>query len=334
MCPYNIEVHLHNLPMLSRRHLRIKVMQTLYAHFQTVDTPVLLSEKKLVANIDSIYDLYIYLLSALLETTDIARNLMTDARLKFLPTQEEINPNTKFIDNLFIHQLNANRDLRKHINRLKINWADDKDLFRRLFINFRETDTYINYMTSKESGYKEDKEIIVNLLTTGLLASDPFVSLFEEKNIYWTDDMDTAVMMVLKTVKKWSKSTDEFQTLPPLLVSPDEEGDDLIQDFVLKLFRKTIINSEEYAVLIAKYADNWEFDRIAILDVILFKMALAEFMEFPSIPVKVTINEYIEISKEYSTPKSRQFINGLLDKIAVDLKKEGKINKMGRGLIE
>lgn len=320
--------------MLSRRHLRIKVMQTLYAHFQTADTPVIMSEKKLVANIDSIYDLYIYLLSALIETTDIARNLMTEARLKFLPTQEEINPNTRFVDNLFIQQLDSNRDLRKHINRLKINWADDKDLFRRLFISFRETDPYVNYMNSKESGYKEDKEIIVNLLTTALLASDPFVSLFEEKNIYWADDMDTAVMMVLKTVKKWSKSTDEFHPLPKLLVSPDEEGDDLIEDFVLKLFRKTIINSEEYALLIAKYADNWEFDRIAILDVILFKMALAEFIEFPSIPVKVTINEYIEISKEYSTPKSRQFINGLLDKIAVDLKKEGKISKMGRGLIE
>ncbi len=320
--------------MLSRRHLRIKVMQTLYAHFQTVDSTVMMSEKKLIANIDSIYDLYIYLLSALLETNDVARNLMTEARQKFLPTQAEINPNTRFVDNLFIQQLDSNRDLRKHINRLKINWSDDKDLFRRLFLNFRETDAYANYMNASESGYKEDKEIIVNLLTTGLLASDPFVSLFEEKNIYWTDDLDTAVMMVLKTIKKWNKSTDEYQPLPPLLVSPDEEGDDLIQDFVLKLFRKTIINSDDYASMITKYADNWEFERIAILDVILFKMSLAEFFEFPSIPVKVTINEYIEIAKEYSTPKSSQFINGLLDKIAVDLKREGKIKKMGRGLIE
>ncbi len=309
-------------------------MQSLYAHFQTVDTPVIMSEKKLTTNIDSIYDLYIYLLSALLEISDISRNMMADARQKFLPTEAEINPNTRFVDNQLLSQFDNNRELRKHINRLKINWSDDKDVFRRIYMTFRETDDFRQYLEAKQTGYKEDKEIVVSLLTTALLASDPFVSLFEEKNIYWADDMDTAVMMVLKTIKKWNKSTDEFQSLPPLLVSPDEEGDDLIRDFVLKLFRKTLANSDEYTALISKYADNWEYERIALLDVILFKMALAEFMEFPSIPVKVTINEYIEISKEYSTPKSRQFINGLLDKISIDLKKEGKIKKMGRGLIE
>jgi len=189
-------------------------------------------------------------------------------------------------------------------------------------------------MASTDYSYKNDKEIVVNLLTEAMLASDPFVSLFEEKNIYWADDMDTAVMMVLKTIKKWGKTSDEFEQLPLLLISPDEEGEDLINDFVLKLFRKVIVNNKEYSELIARYADNWEFERIAILDVILFKMALAEFIEFPSIPIKVTINEYIEISKEYSTPKSRQFINGLLDKMAFDLKTQGKIKKMGRGLIE
>ncbi|MGE5383397.1 MAG: transcription antitermination factor NusB [Omnitrophica WOR_2 bacterium] len=320
--------------MLSRRHLRIKVMQALYAHFQTEDTPLMMSEKKLLANIEGIYDLYIYLLSSLIEMADIARNLMEDARQKFLPTEAEINPNTRFIDNLFLNQLEQNRDLKKNINRLKINWADEKDVFRRIFFSFRDSDAYKKYMSSEDNSYKDDKEIVVNLLTTGLLASDPFVSLFEEKNIFWADDMDTAVMMVLKTIKKWNKQTDEFQNLPPLLISPDEEGDDLIKDFVLKLFRKTLLNSESYSALITKYADNWEFERIAFLDVILFKMALAEFIEFPSIPIKVTINEYIEISKEYSTPKSRQFINGLLDKMANDLKKEGKIKKMGRGLIE
>lgn len=320
--------------MLSRRHLRIKVMQALYAHFQAEDTILIAGEKKLVANIESIYDLYIHILSSIIETADIARNLMEEARQKFLPTEDEINPNTRFIDNRFISQLDKNRDLRKNINRLKINWADNKEVFRRIFLNFRDSEVYKEYMSSTESSYKKDKEIVVSLLTEGLLSSDPFVSLFEEKNIFWADDMDTAVMMVLKTIKKWTKAMDEFEPLPPLLITPDDEGDDLISDFVLKLFRKTIINSDDYAKLIAKYADNWEFERIAILDVILFKMALAEFMEFPSIPVKVTINEYIEISKEYSTPKSRQFLNGLLDKMSIDLKAEGRLKKSGRGLIE
>lgn len=320
--------------MLSRRHLRIKVMQALYAHFQAEDTILIAGEKKLVANIESIYDLYIHILSSIIETSDIARNLMEEARQKFLPTEDEINPNTRFIDNRFISQLDNNRDLRKNINRLKINWADNKEVFRRIFLNFRDSEVYKEYMSSAESSYKKDKEIVVSLLTEGLLSSDPFVSLFEEKNIFWADDMDTAVMMVLKTIKKWTKAMDEFEPLPPLLITPDDEGDDLINDFVLKLFRKTIINSDDYAKLIAKYADNWEFERIAILDVILFKMALSEFMEFPSIPVKVTINEYIEISKEYSTPKSRQFLNGLLDKMSIDLKAEGRLKKSGRGLIE
>ncbi len=309
-------------------------MQSLYAHYQTEENSVIAGEKKLLANIESIYDLYVYLLSAIIETFDVARNMMEEARQKFLPTEEEINPNTRFVDNYFVEQLRNNRDLNANISRLKINWSDNKEVFRKIFLNYRETEPYKNFLKSQSTAYKDDKEIVVDLLTNGLLANDPFISLFEEKNIYWTDDLDTAAMMVLKTVKKWNKSTDEFQKLPPLYVSPDDEGDDLIQDFVLKLFRKVIINSDAYNELIASYADNWEFERIAVVDVILIKMALCELMEFSSIPVKVTINEYIEISKEYSTPKSRQFINGLLDKMSINLQKEGKIKKMGRGLIQ
>lgn len=309
-------------------------MQALYAWYQTEENSVLAGEKKLIANIESIYDLYIYLLSAIIEINDVARNMMEDARQKFLPTEEDINPKTKFVDNAFIEQMRNNRDLQRNIARLKINWSDEKEVFRKLFIALRETEQFKEYLYSDSESYKDDKEIVVFLLTNILLASDPFISLFEEKNIYWTDDLDTAAMMVLKTLKKWNRAHENTEALPPLYVSPDEEGDDLVQDFVLKLYRKVIINSEEYAQLIAQYADNWEFDRIALLDVILIKMALCEFIEFSSIPVKVTINEYIEISKEYSTPKSKQFINGLLDKLANDLKKEGEIKKMGRGLIE
>lgn len=320
--------------MLSRRHLRIKVMQALYAHHQTIDTPLMVSEKKLVTNIESIYDLYIYLISALLETADFARNLMEDARQKFLPTEAEVNPNTRFIENRVLRQLDTNRDVRKHIDRLKISWADEQDIFRRIFFTFRESEPYREYMAAPSITYKQEKEILVQLLTENLLASDAFVSLFEEKNLYWADDMDTAVMMVLKTIKKWNAQMDEFQPLPPLIVTPDEEGEDLISQFVLKLFRKSILHNSEFDQIIAERAQNWELERIAILDVILIKMALTEFIDFPSIPVKVTINEYIEISKEYSTPRSRQFINGLLDKIAVDFKAQDKIKKSGRGLLE
>jgi len=309
-------------------------MQALYAHFQSDDNQLSQSERSLVSAVESIYDLYIYLLSAILETADFARNRMEDARQKFLPTQEEINPNTRFIDNRFLQQLDNNRDLRKNINRMKISWADDQDMFRRIFLQLKETEPFQKYMSAPAVTYKEDKEIVMHLLGDLMLEDDSFVSLFEEKNINWADDIDTSAMMVAKTIKKWDAAMDEFHELPPLIVSPDEEGDDLMRDFVLKLFRKTVMNSGKNGELIAERAQNWELERIAVLDVILIKMAISEFTEFPSIPVKVTINEYIEISKEYSTPRSRQFINGILDKLVNDLKEEGLIKKSGRGLLE
>lgn len=320
--------------MLSRRHLRIKVMQALYAYFQSNGNDLNLSEKGLVSAINSIYDLYIYLLSAMLEVGDFARNRMEEGKQKFLPSSEEINPNTRFIENQLLIQLDVNKNLRKNINRLKINWSEHQEIFRKIFILFRDSEAYQKYMGASAVSYRDDKEILLYLLGEVMLSNEAFISIFEEKNINWADDIDTSAMMIAKTIKKWDVSFDEFKELPLLMVSPDEEGDDLINDFVLKLFRKTIIKSGESAVLISERAQNWEIERIAILDVILIKMALAEFLEFPSIPVKVTINEYIEISKEYSTPRSKQFINGILDKLVTDLKAEGVLKKTGRGLLE
>ncbi len=309
-------------------------MQALYAYFQSDGNDLNQSEKGLVSAINSIYDLYIYLFSAILEIGDFARNRMEEGRQKFLPTEDEINPNTRFIENQLLVQLDNNRDLRKNINRIKINWSDHQEIFRKMFTTFRESEAYHKYMNAPARSYREDKEILTYLLGEIMLGNDAFISLFEEKNINWADDIDTSVMMIAKTLKKWEASYDEYKELPPLMVSPDEEGDDLIRDFVLRLFRKTIMKSTESGVLISERAQNWELERIAVLDVILIKMAIAEFLEFPSIPLKVTINEYIEISKEYSTPRSKQFINGILDKLVTDLKSEGLLKKTGRGLLE
>ncbi len=320
--------------MLSRRHLRIKVLQSLYAYFQTSDSQVNLIEKGLLSSIESIYDLYIHLLSAILETRDFAENRLEDARQKFLPTPEELNPNTRFIENAFLKQLAGNRDLQKHIGRLKISWADYQETFRKIYNNFRNSEMYASYMSAPVASYRNDKDIVLAMFADFMFNNEAFTSIFEEKNIHWADDIDTAATMVAKTFRKWTATMDEYQALPPLMINPDEEGDDLIRDFVLKLFRKTILNSEESGKLIALRAQNWELERIAVLDVIILKMALCEFAEFPSIPVKVTINEYIEISKEYSTPRSRQFVNGMLDKLVSDLRESGAIKKSGRGLLE
>ncbi|MDY0101902.1 MAG: transcription antitermination protein NusB [Lentimicrobium sp.] len=320
--------------MLNRRHLRIKVLQALYAHFQTDGSEIMQQEKRLVASIESIYDLYIYLLSSLIEVRDFALNRMEDARQKFLPTEAELNPNTRFVDNKFLEQLSNNRDLQKNIQRLKVSWADDQEIYRKIYLAFRDSEAYQTFMDKPTVNYREEKDIVLQLLGGFMLESDAFTSLFEEKNIHWADDIDTAVLLLAKTVKKWNEGMDEFQKLPPLMISPDEEGEDLIRDFVLKLFRRTIVYKGEFDGLIAERAQNWDIERIALLDVILLKMALTELIDFPSIPVKVTLNEYIEISKEYSTPRSRQFVNGMLDKLVADLRAQDRIKKMGRGLIE
>lgn len=320
--------------MLNRRHLRVKVLQALYAHFQSEGGEVASQEKSLVSSIEGIYDLYIYLLSSLIEIRDFAKNRMEDARQKFLPTEEELNPNTRFVDNRFLAQMSNNRSLQKNIQRLKINWADHQEIFRKIFVTFKDSPVYLSYMDKVNSTYANDKEIVIQLFGEFMLGSETFLSLFEEKSIHWADDIDTATTLVVKTIKKWDAKMDDFQPLPPLMISPDEEGDDLIRDFVLKLFRKTILNAASYDKLIAERAQNWDIERIALLDVIILKMALTELMDFPSIPVKVTLNEYIEISKDYSTPKSRQFVNGMLDKLVTDLRSSNEIKKTGRGLIE
>lgn len=309
-------------------------MQALYAHFQSEGGEVARQEKSLVSSIEGIYDLYIYLLSSLIEIRDFAHNRMEDARQKFLPTEEELNPNTRFVDNRFLAQMSDNRSLQKNIQRLKINWADHQEIFRKIFVAFKDSPAYLRYMDKVDATYADDKEIVVQLFGEFMLGSETFLSLFEEKSIHWADDIDTATILVVKTIKKWDAKMDAFQPLPPLMISPDEEGDDLIRDFVLKLFRKTILNAANYDKLIAERAQNWDIERIALLDVIILKMALTELMDFPSIPVKVTLNEYIEISKDYSTPKSRQFVNGMLDKLVTDLRSSNEIKKTGRGLIE
>lgn len=320
--------------MLNRRHLRIKVLQALYAHFQTEDSEVARQEKGLVSSIESIYDLYIYLLSSLIEVRDFALNRMEDARQKFLPTEAELHPNTRFVDNQFLRQLSENRDLQKHIQRLKISWADHQEIIRKIYLTFRDSEVYSGFMEKSSVSYRDEKDIVLQLFGEFMMNSEAYTSLFEEKNIHWADDIDTAAFLFVKTLKKWTSEMDEFQQLPPLMISPDEEGEDLIRDFVLKLFRKTIVHDADFDKLIADRAQNWDIERIALLDMILLKMALTELTEFPSIPVKVTLNEYIEISKEYSTPRSRQFVNGMLDKIVADLRAGDLIKKMGRGLIE
>lgn len=316
--------------MLSRRHFRIKIMQALYAFFQGGDTRLDVAERQLRKSLDKMYELYIYQLSFMVELVSFARFRMDEARKKFFPTEEDLNPNTRFLENAVINGIAESPRFQRLVEQYKINWSEDTEMIRRIWVAFRESDEMKDYLALKDGGLKADREILKVLIRDFLAPSEMLRFYFEEKNIHWADDFETMLSLLLKSVREFKPGSDAF---PPPLIRTDSAEDD-IKDFVQPLFRKTIARSEEYGKLIASQARNWDFDRIAVMDVILMKMAVCELVHFPSIPVKVTINEYIEISKQYSTPKSRIFINGMLDKLLENLKAEKLIAKSGRGLLE
>jgi len=320
--------------MLSRRLLRIKVLQALYSHFISGNDRVDNGERQLFVSIDKLYDLFIYQLSLLAEITDFEKLRMEEAKLKFLPTADELNPNTRFTDNRFITQIVKNRDYQKHVDLLKISWADEDELIRKLNNQIRESKEYARYLAQEDDSYEADKNFIIKIFVKFICKSELLQSIYEEKSIYWADDFDTVSVLIQKTIKDFREGWDEFKPLPSIFGVNDEDDSKEDREFVKQLFRKTIIHSSEFEEIISRKADNWDYERIAQMDIILLKMAITELTEFPSIPVKVTLNEYIELSKSYSTPKSKVFINGILDNLISEFKVSKRIKKTGRGLME
>jgi len=319
--------------MLSRRHLRIKALQALYAFTQSHNDNLVLGEKDLLKSINKLYEIYIYQLSLLLEVHAYAVKRLEENKQKFLPTKDDLAPNTRFIDNVFLKQLSENKDLSRYTNTFKILWAEQEEMIRKLYIGMRELPEYQEYMKKPISSYEDDKEVVQQIVKKVFTRSELLQFFYEEKNIHWSDDFYTANLLVVKTIKSWDESWDEMQKLPLLFKEQVGGGENEDREFLIQLFRKTIVKDEEYSVLIENKVKNWEMDRIAVMDILLIKMAIVELLEFPSIPIKVTLNEYIELAKMFSTPKSKIFINGILDKMIVELKAQKKIKKMGRGLI-
>jgi transcription antitermination protein NusB len=320
--------------MLSRRLLRIKVLQALYAHFVSENDRIDNGEKQLFVSIDKLHDLFIYQLSLLAEITDFERQRMEEAKSKHLPTAEELNPNTRFTDNRFIAQIANNRDYKRQTELLKISWADDDELIRKLNNQIRESKEFEMYLSQEKDTYDADKNFIIKIFQKFICQSELLLSIYEEKSIYWANDFDTVTILIQKTIKDFRENWDEFKPLPAVFDSNGEGDTNDDRDFVKQLYRKTIIHSNEFDQIITQKADNWEYERIALMDIILLKMAMTELTEFPSIPIKVTLNEYIELSKSYSTPKSKVFINGVLDNLITDFKESKRIKKTGRGLME
>ncbi len=314
--------------MLNRRHLRIKILQALYAFEQSKDNNISRAEKELFHSIQKMYDMYLFLMLVMLEIRAVAEDKIEEGKKKKLPSKEDINPNMRFVNNKLLKQVEENKALLSHAEKAKINWMGEGELIRRLYKSLVETDEYTAYMAAEESSYEADKEVIIRMFKRHLINHESLQYFFEEKSIFWIDDLDIVASMAIKTFKSFTPESDEFTPLLPLWKEPEDE-----KEFVKILFRKTIVQSDEHIALIKAQTDNWEIERIALMDVILMKMALSEGREFKQIPTKVTLNEYIEISKYYSTPKSNTFINGILDKLFAEMKEVGTIKKMGRGLI-
>ncbi len=315
--------------MLNRRHLRLKVMQAIYAFVQSSNSDLNKGEKDLLSSIEKTFELYVWYLSLIPEIVDFAKRVQDDAKLKMLPTSDDLNPNTGFTDSKVALQLSTNIQLQQFIKNKKISWQQEPELIKKIFLMIKGSDEYILYLNTKEKTYKDETTFWTNVFKNHLVEYEPLEYFFEDKSVLWVDDFEIVYVAVLKTIKSLKESSNSAFALQPLY---KDEIDD--REFVVKLFRETILNSQEYETLIAKKTENWEVERIALMDVLLMKMAMAEAVTFSNIPLKVTLNEYIELSKFYSTPKSKSFINGILDKLVIDFKQEGKINKIGRGLLE
>ena len=312
--------------------MRIKVMQAIFAHQMNDQEDVAEGEKKLNSAIQSCYTLFIYFFSLFSAIYRYRVNKLEDLKNKINPTEADLNPNTKFVDNKVILQIDENVSLNKLYKELKINWSNDADFIVQVNHEIVNLPEYQEYMKNSQRSYKEDKDLVLAIVEKVFVESELIHWFFEEKNIHWFDDYNEALLMLYKNIQQFKESQENHCSIASLFkeTSEDEESD---KEFYKRLYTLTLAHHREYEERIEQKLQNWELERMMGIDIILLKMALCEFTEFPSIPVKVTINEYIELAKTYSSAKSKQFINGMLDKIAVDLKEEGKLNKMGRGLV-
>ncbi len=302
-------------------------MQVIYAYQQAETKDTRLFEKNLLTSVDQVFEMYISLLTLINDVVQYAEIDAIDRSNKHLPTEDDLNANLKVMDNLFIKLLLDNSEFLKAKKKYKTSWDFDPELARSLFMTLKASEEYKNYLNNPVQDLHTDKDLIKFIFKKIILKSTLSQQALEEKHLNWQVDQDVLQAMIAKTLKNFSSETGE-QKLAEVSSSWVED-----REFILDLFQKTIANDAVYQKLIADKTKNWEADRIAMLDVILMKMSLAEMIYFTSIPVKVTINEYLEIAKEFSTPKSNSFINGILDKILSDLKSEGKIKKFGRGLM-
>ncbi len=315
--------------MLTRRHIRVKVMQCIYALSQSEDGSLEKQEKFLKASVENTYTLYLLMLSLLKELYGMAQKHVSHASKKYITTSSDNYPDTaKFVNNDLLLQIATNSLLKAELEKRKLkNWYLHEEYVKIIYREITASQLYQDYMASADKSYEEDRELMIGLFKEVVAPNDKLYDYFEDDKLTWVDDIPLVNTFILKRFKKIKPSQGEAFFLPKLLKDRED------MDFALKLLTKTLLNDSKLVKEIEGKTPNWDKDRIADIDAILLKMAICELLNFSSIPERVTINEYLEIAKEYSTPKSSIFINGVLDKLVREYKTKGKLKKTGRGLL-
>ena len=313
--------------MINRRLLRIKLLQVYYAYTKRGNESLPLAEKELLHSIEKSFDLYYLLLLLLVEIIDFAEARIELAKQKKIPTQSDLNPDTRLIDIWFVKELRDNSIFKREVDSRNLSWVNNSELVRILFLELEGSTAFNEFISSEKSSIQSEKKLLVSLFIEIIAPSKDLCQILEDQSIYWNDDSEFIISRVLKDIKK---SNPGRICLPEAGMVFKEKDD---EQFVRDLLRKSILHQGEYKALIEKYAKNWDVERIALMDVLIMELALTEIVEFSNIPVKVSLNEYIEISKLYSSRNSSNFINGILDKIVSQLREEGRIVKKGKGLI-
>ena len=315
------------LPVLNRRHIRIKVMQTIYAMHQKGSDSLEKEEKFLLSSIENLMELYLIMLSSLIELANKENDFIEVSRKKHLATPQERNPNLKFVNNAVLNLLKNSRSIDVALDTHKINnWKANDDAILLLLNDVKQSKIYEDYMNDTVSSFEKDQQFIVELFSEVIAPNEKLYSYLEDYKLTWVDDIPVVNTQILKQLKQLNPKS-EFRVSS--LFKDDED-----REYAIALFRKTVLNEGEFAKEYIDKTPNWDVDRIAEMDTILLKMAICELLKFPSVPVKVTINEFLEIAKEYSTPKSSIFINGILDNLVKSYQATGRMNKSGRGLME
>lgn len=303
--------------MINRVLIRIRVVQILYSSYLSENRDLQKAETDLMFSLQKSYDLYFYFLQLMVELTDAYEKKIELGKNKFLPTEEDLNPNIKLLNNQFIEVLKTSPDFVNFQEQRPLSWEDHDGFIKNTLELILASDIYANYL-AEDSTYESDQEFWRKAFKSFICANESLADLLEEDSIYWNDDIEIVESFVLKTIKKLT--ADEQRLLPMF-----RDGED--SQYAVKLLRESMLNVKEYRELISKFAKNWESERIAFMDLVIMQIAIAELLHFPSIPVSVTLNEFINISKSYSTQKSASFINGILDSIVAELKESKRLLK-------